>query len=120
MGKPGHEGGQPKGVVGLGRTAAARKQLDAPSGHGTKAAGEVIPIVSVSFSGGCGEEAASPDCHSGLESSSKGQEGGRIGNGPLKERKDKQDQSTKQMSQDFVRGKLQKIPQTQGTRGTGS
>lgn len=79
-----HSAEQGRGCVGLGKTAVV-PEPDSSSRPGTEAAGEAIPIVSVSCSGAEGEEAA--DCQRGLESFLRGQEGGRIGNGPLEEKR---------------------------------
>lgn len=68
------------------------KQLESPCLAGDRqAAGEEIPIASVSSVGGCLRGGGRPgDPQSGLESSLRGQDRGRIGNSPLEDIKDKQ------------------------------
>ena len=105
MGNLSLEGEGAEGVGVLGRTAIVPdKQLGHLSLAGTWAAGEAIPIVSVSSVGDSLRAGGRPLIVSGLESFLRAQGECRIGNDPLEEIKAKQ--GSNDSARGFVRNRL--------------
>lgn len=118
MESPGHEGEQARGCGGIGENSSGQKTTRCLLRTGERGCWGSDSYCFCFLLRGLRRGGVRPaDCESGLESSLRGQEGGKIGNGLLEESKDKQDQRTKR--RDLVRGKLRENPSDSGNQSRG-